>query len=148
MRLAKANAAVDKKRVIGLAGVLGDLACRSPRELVARIRVILRRSGNSDQPPPSASPFEIDPARASIRFHGSRLELTRAEYQLLAALLEQPGRVFSRAQLMQRIWQQPHPSDERTIDTHIKALRAKIRSIVPDADPIRTHRGLGYSLDQ
>ena len=53
-----------------------------------------------------------------------------------------------RAQLMQRIWQQPHPSDERTIDTHIKALRAKIRSIVPDADPIRTHRGLGYSLDQ
>ena len=66
---------------------------------------------------------------------------------LLAALLARPGAVLSRAQLMDRVWGDALESGDRTVDTHIKTLRAKLREVAPDADPIHTHRGLGYSLD-
>lgn len=136
-------------RVVGLEIGADDYVTKpfSPRELVARIRVILRRVGNGNGQVATRNPFEIDESRAAIRFHGEQLTLTRAEFQLLQALLDQPGRVFSRTQLMERIWQQPHPSDERTIDTHIKSLRAKLRAVSPDVEPIVTHRGLGYSIE-
>ena len=75
------------------------------------------------------------------------LDLTRYEYGLLAALLQRPGAVLSRAQLMDRVWGDALDSGDRTVDTHIKTLRAKLREVAPDADPIRTHRGLGYSLE-
>jgi two-component system catabolic regulation response regulator CreB len=75
------------------------------------------------------------------------LDLTRYEYGLLAVLLSRPGAVFSRAQLMDRVWGDAFDSNDRTVDTHIKTLRAKLRAISPSVDPIRTHRGLGYALD-
>ena len=82
-----------------------------------------------------------------VRYRGHALDLTRYEYGLLAALLARPGAVLSRAQLMDRVWGDALESGDRTVDTHIKTLRAKLREVAPDADPIHTHRGLGYSLD-
>ncbi|MDR1995517.1 winged helix-turn-helix domain-containing protein, partial [Azonexus sp.] len=73
------------------------------------------------------------------------LDLTRYEYLLLALLLERPGRILSRPQIMAAVWQDDGESLERTVDTHIKTLRGKLRA-VRDEDVIHTHRGLGYSL--
>src|SRR5690606_37783732 len=82
-----------------------------------------------------------------IRYHGHALDLTRYEYGLLAALLARPGAVLSRTQLMDRVWGDALESGDRTVDTHVKTLLAKLRAQAPGEDPIRTHRGLGYSLD-
>ena len=79
-------------------------------------------------------------------FHGQPLDLTRYEYLLLKTLLEHPGHVLSRAQLMARVWSGAPDTLERTVDAHVKSLRAKLRAIDAQADPIHTHRGLGYSL--
>ena len=88
----------------------------------------------------------VDEARAIIRFQNQPLDLTRYEYLLLKTLLAQPERVFSRAQLMDQVWPDPAASFERSVDTHIKTLRAKLRDIDPGNDPVRPHRGLGYSI--
>ncbi|PHV10367.1 two-component system response regulator CreB [Chitinimonas sp. BJB300] len=116
----------------------------SPRELVARVRAILRRG--QPQAIPLATGLRHDVARAQISLNGRALDLTRYEYRLLAALLAEPERVFSRAQLMDKAWDEPEASFERTVDAHIKSLRAKLRELQPECDPIRTHRGLGYSF--
>jgi two-component system catabolic regulation response regulator CreB len=84
-----------------------------------------------------------------IAYRGVALELTRYEFRLLKVLVAQPGRVFSRDQLMTAVWEDPGASLDRTVDAHIKMLRAKLRAVSGDAeevDPIQTHRGLGYSL--
>ena len=122
----------------------------SPRELVARVRAVLRRAGHAGatggaQSAPAAG-FEHDADGMRVRYRGRLLELTRYEYGLLAALLARPGAVLSRAQLMDRVWGDALDTGDRTIDTHVKTLRAKLHAVAPDADPIRTHRGLGYSL--
>ena len=117
----------------------------SPRELVARVRVALRRRA---VPPDSTPPrFEHDLDGKRIRYLGQALDLTRYEYGLLAALLQRPGAVLSRAQLMDRVWGEALDSGDRTVDTHVKTLRAKLHEVDAATDPIRTHRGLGYSLD-
>ena len=93
-----------------------------------------------------AAPWQHDEARCRISYHGRPLDLTRNEYRLLGALLAQPGRVFSRDQLMAAAWDDPGAALDRTVDAHVKSVRAKLRAIAPEADPIVTHRGLGYSL--
>ena len=120
----------------------------SPRELVARVRAVLRRARQTGAVPGAqpAAEFEHDAGGMRVRYRGRLLELTRYEYGLLAALLARPGAVLSRAQLMDRVWGDALDTGDRTIDTHVKTLRAKLHAIAPDADPIRTHRGLGYSL--
>jgi two-component system catabolic regulation response regulator CreB len=90
----------------------------------------------------------LDAERCAIAFFGTRLELSRYEYRLLAVLIEKPGRVWSRERLMEKAWDEPEASLERTVDAHIKSLRAKLRQIRPDAEAIVTHRGLGYSLKE
>lgn len=90
--------------------------------------------------------FSWDAERCRIAFRGRPLDLTRYEYRLLGVLLERPGRVYSREQLMAKAWDEPEASLERTVDAHIKSLRAKLKALDPSEDPIRTHRGLGYSL--
>ncbi|OGW16839.1 MAG: hypothetical protein A2072_00540 [Nitrospirae bacterium GWC1_57_7] len=82
-----------------------------------------------------------------ISYHGEPLELSRYEYRLLRALVENPGRVFSREQLMRKAWEDPDMSLERTIDTHIKTIRRKLKALREEDDPIITHRGFGYSLN-
>lgn len=121
----------------------------SPRELVARVRAVLRRAqpaGPGASTSAEEAGFGHDAEGMRIRYRGRLLELTRYEYGLLAVLLARPGAVLSRAQLMDRVWGDALESGDRTIDTHVKTLRAKLHAIAPDADPIRTHRGLGYSL--
>ena len=143
-------------RIVGLEIGADDYVTKpfSPRELVARIRVILRRArpavpslkdGMTIATAPAA-PFELRPLEARVLFHGRVLDLTRYEYLLLKTLLEHPGHVLSRAQLMERVWSGAPETLERTVDAHVKSLRAKLRAIDERHDPIQTHRGLGYSL--
>ncbi len=139
----------EADRILGLEIGADDYVTKpfSPRELVARVRVVLRRLQPVAQAPGDAASFVHDPDGKRIRYRGRALDLTRYEYGLLAALLQRPGSVLSRAQLMDRVWGDALESGDRTVDTHIKTLRAKLRDVAPDADAIRTHRGLGYSLE-
>ncbi len=134
-------------RIVGLEIGADDYVSKpfSPRELVARVKVILRRMLPVSTE--GSQLFESDHQLAQIRFQNQILPLTKAEYLLLSTLLAHPLRVHSRMQLMDKIWDSPHPSDERTIDTHIKTIRAKLRTIDNTLDPVTTHRGLGYSID-
>ena len=138
-------------RVLGLELGADDYVVKpfSPRELVARVRACLRRrqvAAPSRWLPCGA--FELDREGRRARYHGRLLDLTRYEYGVLEALLGRPGAVFSREQLMDRVWTNALDTGDRTVDTHIKTLRAKLRDASgTDADPIRTHRGIGYSLD-
>ncbi len=119
----------------------------SPRELVARIKRILKRAGS---PVPTErknpGPLDVNVEHGTATFHGVSLRLTRYELLLLGVLRSQPGRIFSRAVLMDAIWTDALDTDERTVDTHIKTLRAKLRAVKPQSEVIQTHRGLGYSL--
>jgi two-component system catabolic regulation response regulator CreB len=143
------SAEVD--RIVGLELGADDYIAKpfSPRELTARVRAILRRTNAKPTEKPAvaqaSSSWHHDTARCRISYHGTVLELTRNEYRLLAALLAAPGRVFSRDQLMAAAWEDPTAAIDRTVDAHIKTLRAKLREASAD-DPIVTHRGLGYSL--
>jgi len=136
-------------RVLGLELGADDYIAKpfSPRELVARVRARLRRVQGPAAQWQELGAFAIDRDGHRIRFHGQALDLTRYEYALLAALLQRPGAILSRAQLMDRGWDDAADSGDRTIDTHIKTLRAKLRAVDAAADPIRTHRGIGYSLE-
>ncbi|MGB5718133.1 MAG: two-component system response regulator CreB [Gammaproteobacteria bacterium] len=140
--------AEEVDRVVGLEIGGDDYVSKpfSPRELVARVKVILRRVAPREPAGRGDSAFGIDVAKAQIRYHGQFLELTQYEYLILKLLLQQPQRVFSRAQIMDRVWQAPETSLERVVDTHIKSLRAKLRAVNDDMEPIKTHRGLGYSI--
>jgi two-component system catabolic regulation response regulator CreB len=90
--------------------------------------------------------LSIDQQRKVILYFGERLTLSRYEFRLLEILASAPGRVYSRAQLMEAAWEEPEASMERTVDAHIKSLRSKLRQVRPEIDAIRTHRGFGYSL--
>lgn len=143
------NGEVD--RIVGLELGADDYLAKpfSPRELTARVRAVLRRS--QAQVTPTAAPqteWVHDEGRCRISYRGTALDLTRNEYRLLGALLGAPGRVFSRDQLMTAAWDDPGAALDRTVDAHIKTLRAKLREVAPDTEPIETHRGLGYSLKE
>lgn len=120
----------------------------SPREVCARVRTVLRRLQKASQHNEMRriGQFELDEDSAIIRWCGETLLLTRYEFLLLKTLLLAPGRVFSRQQLMDQVWSDAQESFDRTVDTHIKTLRAKLRAINPELTPINTHRGMGYSL--
>jgi two-component system catabolic regulation response regulator CreB len=146
--------AAEIDRVVGLEIGADDYVVKpfSPRELTARVKAVLRRTFAAEtQGPPAATPpppmlFEIDEESCAIRYAGQPLALSRYEYRLLQAMLKRPGRIFSREMLLQLAWDHPDHSLDRTVDTHIKTLRAKLRAVKPDANPIKTHRGFGYSL--
>jgi len=131
-------------RVVGLELGADDYVLKpfSPRELSARVRARLRRKST---PSKQSKSFSIDEASYRILYQGTDLDLSRYEYRLLHLLLQQPKRIYSREQLMQQVWDEPERSFDRTVDTHIKTLRSKIRQQNTDKDFIKTHRGLGYS---
>ncbi|MEZ4358910.1 MAG: two-component system response regulator CreB [Kofleriaceae bacterium] len=136
-------------RVLGLELGADDYLCKpfSPRELVARVRA---RRPAADAPSAgwiTRGEFALDPEGHRIRYRDQVLELTRYEHAVLTALLRRPGAILSRAQLMERAWDADADSADRTVDTHIKTLRAKLRAAGATTDPIRTHRGLGYALE-
>jgi len=134
-------------RIVGLELGGDDYVAKpfSTREVVSRIRAILRRRPPEPRPAAAGSRFAIDRDGLRIAYHGQWLALTRYEYLLLALLLERPGRILSRNQIMESVWQDGGESLERTVDTHIKTLRGKLRQIRGD-EVILTHRGLGYSV--
>jgi two-component system, OmpR family, catabolic regulation response regulator CreB len=151
-------------RVLGLELGADDYVVKpfSPRELVARVRARLRRHAATVAAAAQVrwqalGPFEMDREGLRVRYRGQALDLTRYEYGLIEALLARPGAVLSRSQLMDRVWADALDSSDRTVDTHIKTLRAKLRAIDEPAGmaqaadahdgPIRTHRGLGYSIE-
>lgn len=134
-------------RIVGLEMGADDYVSKpfSPREVVARVRSILRRTERAVETsgPPA---FEHDESARRIRYRGTALDLTRYEYLLLRVLLAHPERVFTRSELMESVWAGAEESADRTVDAHVKTLRAKLRQVDADHDPIQTHRGLGYSL--
>lgn len=153
-------------RIVGLE-IGADDYCTKPfssREIVSRIKAIWRRMEIQHQL--QHTPFNenvrteitIEPLTASakvwhcveealqIYYFGTMLQLTRYEYRLLKLFIDHPEQVFSRQQLMDHIWEHPEHSLERTVDTHIKSLRQKLKLITATHDPIQTHRGFGYSL--
>ncbi len=136
-------------RVVGLELGADDYVTKpfSPRELAARVKAVLRRS-HSAAPARPAPAFALDEERQQISYFGRALDLSRYEYRLLAVLLKKPGRVYSREQLLELVWDEPEASLDRTVDAHVKNLRAKLRDVRPDLDPIATHRGSGYSLKE
>jgi two-component system, OmpR family, catabolic regulation response regulator CreB len=156
-------------RVVGLELGGDDYVTKpfSPREVTARVRAILRRtqviSGKpeariesktadpschllSDKMSDSVG-LKVDVECKMATWGGETLELTRYEFRLLAVLVSRPGRVWSRDELMSRVWEDPGASLDRTVDAHIKTLRAKLREVAVEAgELIQTHRGEGYSL--
>ena len=122
----------------------------SPREIVARVRAVLRRSASSEASPPTqakqAPPLSCDPRTRRAEAAGRALDLTRVEFDLLAALLGSPGRVFTRAELIDRVWGDGFRITDRTIDSHVKALRKKIGDAGAEPSWIETVRGVGYRL--
>jgi len=142
-------------RVVGLEMGADDYVVKpfSLRELVARVRRVVRRG--QPQPvlvaggsaPQVTGAFAHDAARRRFSFRGQALDLTLHEYRLLEALLRHPGRVYTRGQLLEVAWEAPDHRLDRTVDSHVKSLRAKLRDVDAGVDPIRTHRGMGYSLE-
>ncbi|MES2583138.1 MAG: two-component system response regulator CreB [Pseudomonadota bacterium] len=153
-------------RVVGLELGADDYIAKpfSPRELVARVRTILRRSARpvaatapavaiAASPTPTTSAptpalWLLDEERHQIRFYGRALELSRYEYGVLRLLVQKPGRVYTRDELLQKVWGDANDSFDRTVDAHIKTLRAKLKAVAPGLEPIRTLRGTGYALSE
>ncbi|KNX80418.1 transcriptional regulator [Pseudomonas sp. 250J] len=145
MFLSARDAEID--RVLGLEIGADDYVVKpfSPREVAARVRAILKRMTPRLEVASESAPFQLDTLAMRISYRGQALTLTRHEFRLLQSLLEQPRRVFSREQLLDGLGVASDVGYERTIDSHIKSLRAKLRQVAPDAEAIQTHRGLGYS---
>ncbi|MFA5940390.1 MAG: response regulator [Sinimarinibacterium sp.] len=147
------TARVDEvDRLIGLELGADDYVCKpfSPREVVARARAILRRL----RPQVGAGgrllrvgPIELDREGHQARVTGAMLELTPIEFSLLQALLEQPQRIWSRGQLLERVRGTDFAGYERNIDSHVKNLRRKLKERMDDRDPIRSVYGVGYGLE-
>jgi two-component system catabolic regulation response regulator CreB len=126
----------------------------SPREIVARVRAVLRRVApvagapiaEHAARPPARLPLSTDEATRRAEVHGKDLDLTRVEFDLLACLLAAPGRVFTRAQLIDRVWGDGFAITDRTVDSHVKGLRKKVSEAGGDAALIETVRGVGYRV--
>ena len=133
-------------RLLGLEVGADDYLCKpfSPRELVARIKAILRRSRKPDD---DARLVEIDDAARSVRIHSQLLDLTPTEYSLLAAMVKRPGSIYSRAQLLDLASRDKLDVADRAIDSHIKNLRRKLAAAMPDVEVIHSVYGLGYRFE-
>jgi len=141
-------------RVAGLEMGADDYQTKpfSPRELVARIRAVLRRGrvashGMDSGAVVSVGDFDLREEVGAVACRGVELSLTRQEYGILRLMILHPGKVFPRREIMNEIWESPDTSMERTVDTHIKTIRSKLRDAAPELpDPIATKRGFGYAL--
>ncbi len=138
----------EADRVVALEAGADDYVTKpfSPREVVARVRAVLRRSQNEPAAGDTATPLSLDASTRRARANGTSLELTRVEFDVLSCLLEQPGRVYSRAELIGRVWGSGFAITDRTIDSHVKALRKKVAEAGAEPGLIETVRGVGYRV--
>ncbi|MEW8607131.1 MAG: response regulator [Candidatus Thiodiazotropha sp.] len=136
-------------RLLGLELGADDYICKpySPREMVLRVKAILRRLHPATASPAPAEGLVLDESRFAARYRGEALELTPVEFRLLKAFADQPGRVYSRAQLMNHLYTDQRVVSDRTVDTHVKNLRKKLNAVTPDEEIIRSIYGVGYKLE-
>ncbi len=133
-------------RLLGLELGADDYICKpfSPREVVARVKAVLRRAANNAAQSPTAA-ITLDEERFEVRVHGRALILTPIEFRLLRKLAGQPGRVFSRTQLIEALYEDHRVVSDRTVDSHIKNLRRKLSDHAED--PISAVYGVGYRFE-
>jgi DNA-binding response OmpR family regulator len=140
-------------RVVGLELGADDYVTKpfSPRELVARVKAVLRRTHgvpDAGEAPRQVGVVTLDPARRRVHVDGVEVQLTSTEFDLLAHLMSRPGRVFTREELLASVWGYAAVSETRTVDVHVAQVRAKLDAASPLArDVIRTVRGVGYTAD-
>ena len=137
-------------RLIGLELGADDYICKpySPREVVARVKAVLRRlTPEAAEDVLTAGPVVIQPSKYQVTVNGNDLTLTRSEFELLYIMAKQPGRVFSRTDLIANVHGYEFEGDERTIDSHVKNLRKKISAVLNDKDVIQTVYGVGYKFE-
>ena len=135
-------------RLLGLELGADDYICKpfSPREVVARVKTVLRRSGEQASTPADGA-LTLDAERYRALLKGRDLDLTAVEFKLLHFLYQNPGRIYSRSQLMDRIYSDQRIVSDRTIDSHIKKLRKKISAVAPDQELIYSIYGAGYKYE-
>jgi two-component system alkaline phosphatase synthesis response regulator PhoP len=136
-------------RVLGLELGADDYVAKpfSPRELVARVKAVMRRaepSPDADEETLSLGSVRMDLARRSTSVGQRSVDLTPKEFDLLAFLIRNRGIVFSRERLLDRVWGYERPVDTRTVDSHVRSLRAKLGD---DVDVVKTLRGVGYKAE-
>ncbi|NBC11982.1 MAG: response regulator [Gammaproteobacteria bacterium] len=139
-------------RLLGLELGADDYVCKpySPREVVARVKAVLRRARAERLPPPTADagPLWLDDDSLRVRADGGTIQLTAVEYALLKSLVRAPGRIFSRARLMERIYDDHRVVSDRTIDSHVKKLRRRLAEILPPGQElIHSVYGVGYRYE-
>ena len=136
-------------RLIGLELGADDYVCKpfSPKEVVARVKAVLRRSEGGLNHGEVYDAFEVNDQTYTIKLHRDRLDLTPVEFRLLKMFLQSPGRVFNRDQILNNIFEDGRIVLDRTVDTHVKNLRHKLKTASPEHDYIRSVYGIGYSFE-
>lgn len=136
-------------RLLGLEIGADDYVCKpfSYREVVARVKALLRRASISKETTTSNTNWDIDEQKYQAKLNGQLLDLTAVEFKLLSTLAKEPSRIFQREQLMQNIYQEYRVVSDRTIDSHIKKLRAKIKHVAGDQEIIHSVYGVGYKFE-
>ena len=136
-------------RLIGLELGADDYVCKpfSPKEVVARVKAVLRRSEGGLNHGEMYDAFEVNDQTYSIKLNQDRLDLTPVEFRLLKMFLQSPGRVFNRDQILNNIFEDGRIVLDRTVDTHVKNLRHKLKTASPEHDYIRSIYGIGYSFE-
>lgn len=139
-------------RLLGLELGADDYICKpwSPREVVARVKAILRRTSQAisqNQTDVSSAGLQLNEENWSVAYDGQLLDFTRREFQLLLILYKRPGRVFSRAQLLELAFPDDAMVFDRTVDSHVKNIRHKLKPYATDGELIRSVYGVGYAYD-
>ena len=136
-------------RLIGLELGADDYICKpfSPKEVTARVKAVLRRSDPDYIKNSQSKGFQVNPDQYSITLAGQKLDLTPVEFRLLSMFIEYPNRVYNRDQILNKVFDDGRIVLDRTVDTHIKNLRQKLKAINPESDYIRSIYGIGYSFE-
>ena len=136
-------------RLIGLELGADDYICKpfSPKEVTARVKAVLRRSDPDYIKNSQSRGFKVNPDQYSITLAGQKLDLTPVEFRLLSMFIEYPNRVYNRDQILNKVFDDGRIVLDRTVDTHIKNLRQKLKAVNPKSDYIRSIYGIGYSFE-